>query len=132
MTYTFLKERATIKTGTIFSLSGDIWGYNIEPFNWFHEKEILLEPERKFIVDDVLPPLNDVINITCTILKTNLILSNNKELDNNIINENKIDINNDIYKYITKIEMEANINNKDEYTSGIGILCNIPTKNINV
>ena len=26
--------------------------------------------------------------------------------------------------------MEANINNKGEYTSGIGILCNIPSKNM--
>ena len=64
MTYSFLKEKASIKTGTIFSLTGDIWGYNIELFNYFNEKEILLEPERKFIVSNALPPLNDVINIT--------------------------------------------------------------------
>ena len=130
-TYSFLKKEENIKKGTIFRLGGDIWGYDIELFNCYKEKEILLEPERKFIVDDVLPPLNDVINITCTILKTNLILNNNKEIDINIINESKLDINiNDIYKYITKIEMEANINNKDKYTSGIGILCNIPSKNM--
>ena len=67
MTYSFLKEKASIKTGTIFSLTGDIWGYNIELFNYFNEKEILLEPERKFIVSNALPPLNDVINITCNI-----------------------------------------------------------------
>ena len=70
-TYSFLKNEEKIKTGTIFVLGGDIWGYDIELFNYYHEKEILLEPERKFKIDNVLPPLNDVINITCTILKTN-------------------------------------------------------------
>ena len=64
-----------MKTGTVFSLSGDIWGYNIELFNYFHEKEILLEPERQFIISNVLPPLNGVIYINCNILKTNLILN---------------------------------------------------------
>ena len=128
-TYSFLKKEEKIKTGTIFILGGDIWGYDIELFNYFNEKEILLEPERKFKIDNVLPPINDVININCTILKSNLILSNDKEY-NNII-DNKININNnDIYKYICKIEMEVNINGKDEYTSGIGVLCNIPSKNI--
>ena len=130
-TYSFLKKEEKIKTGTIFILGGDIWGYDIELFNYYHEKEILLEPERKFKIDNVLPPLNDVININCTILKSNLILSNDKEY-NNII-ENKINFNNnnnEIYKYICKIEMEININGKDEYTSGIGVLCNIPSKNI--
>ena len=126
LTYSFLKKEEKLKTGTIFRLGGDIWGYDIELFNFYKEKEILLEPERKFIVDDVLPPLNDVINITCTILKTKLILNNDKEynIDNNIINDN------DIYKYIIKIEMEAKINGKDEFTSGMGILCNMPSKNM--
>ena len=42
MTYSFLKDKETMKTGTIFSLSGDVWGYDIEPFNYLHEKEKLL------------------------------------------------------------------------------------------
>ena len=60
----------------------------------------------------------------------NLILSNDKEYNNIIDNKININNNNDIYKYICKIEMEININGKDEYTSGIGVLCNIPSKNI--
>ena len=68
MILSLLNEKSSNKKGTIFSLTGDIWGYNIELFNYFYEKEILLEPERKFIVSNVLPPLNDVISITCNIL----------------------------------------------------------------
>ena len=131
MTYSFLKEEEKMKKGTIFSLGGDIWGYNIEPFNYFYEKEIIMEPERKFVVDNVLPPVNGIINITCTILKTPLIKTNNFE-DNKYIH-NEINNNNDdsiIKKYVIKFEMEAKIKEKDEYTSGIGILCNIPSKKI--
>ena len=54
--YRFLK-RKTNKSGTIFTLFGDIWGYDISLFNVFNEEEILLEPERKFIVDQVYPQL---------------------------------------------------------------------------
>ena len=132
MTFSFLKKEENNKTGTIFSLSGDIWGYNIEPFNWFHEKEILLEPERKFIISNVIPPVNnDIINITCNILDTNLILSDNK-LESNL-NYTKEDENKDnmsISEYLIKFEMETKINNENKYTEGIGILCNIPLKNI--
>ena len=41
---------SVIKSGTIFRLEGDIWGYDITLFSKYDEKEILLEPERKFIV----------------------------------------------------------------------------------
>ena len=133
MTYSFLKEKASIKTGTIFSLTGDIWGYNIELFNYFNEKEILLEPERKFIVSNALPPLNDVINITCNILKTNLILSDD-EVESNLISYNtNEDVNKDkanISDNIIKFEMEAKINEEIKYTKGICVLCNIHSKKI--
>ena len=143
MTYSFLKKEEQIKTGTIFTLGGDIWGYDIKLFNFFHENEILLEPERKFKVIDALPPVNDIIHVTCSIYKTPLILGNNdndnnnnneldyninKDIDNRREEENKND--NFLNKYIIKIEMEAKINEKEEYTSGIGVLCNIPSKNI--
>jgi surface protein len=122
-----------LKTGTIFRLGGDIWGYDIELFNFYKEKEILLEPERKFIVDDVLPPLNDVINITCNILKTNLILSDD-EVESNLISYNtNEDVNKDkanISDYVIKFEMEAKINGEIKYTKGICVLCNIPSKKI--
>ena len=134
MTYSFLKAKEQMKTGTIFSLSGDIWGYNIELFNFFHEKEILLEPERKFIVSNVLPPINEIININCNILKTDLVLSDDNNLNSNIDFsdpkevENKDNIN--IIDYAIRFEMEIKLNENDKYTSGIGILCNIPSKNI--
>ena len=123
------------KTGTIFVLKGDVWGYNIELFNYFKEKEILLEPERKFVIDNVLPPLNGVINITCTILNSNIILSDNENENECILNSyNKIENNEEIISnindFIIKFEMEAKINNENKYTSGIGVLCNISSKNM--
>ena len=136
-TYSFLKDtikdKETLKTGTVFTLSGDIWGYNIELFNCYQEAEILLEPERKFIITDVLPPLNGIISIRCDILKTDLILSDSK-LDSNLISDNEIENENrdniNIKEYIIKFEMQAKINEENEYTKGIGILCNIKSKNI--
>ena len=50
MTYNFLKEEKKIKSGTIFSLGGDIWGYDITLFNYFKEEEILLEPEKNLLL----------------------------------------------------------------------------------
>ena len=136
ITYGFLKNKDGGKSGTIFTLGGDIWGYDIELFNYFDEKEILLEPERKLKVDSVLPPVNDVINITCKILKTPLVLSNS-ELDLNYYNDIEDDINMNLTnvgvmmnRYIIKYEIEATINEKDEFKSGIGVLCNIPDKRI--
>ena len=134
LTYTFLKGEQ-MKTGTVFSLSGDVWGYNIEPFNFFKEKEILLEPERKFKILNALPPVNGIINITCEILKTNLILNDiildsNKITYNNEDDENNYNIN--LNELVIKFEIEAKINEEGKYTSGMGLLCNIPSKNIKV
>ena len=134
MTYSFLKKEESNKSGTIFTLGGDIWGYDIELFNYYNEKEILLEPERKLKVDSVLPPVNDIINITCTILKTPLILSNNEfDLNHYIDKEDDININltsigEILNKYIIKFEIEANSDGKLDFREGIGILCNIPAK----
>ena len=137
MTYNFLKKEKKMKSGTVFTLGGDIWGYDITLFNYFKEEEILLEPERKFIVDNVLPPLNEIININCRILKTPLVLDNNN-IESNIIynnieeeNEEKININDfKIKKSIVRIEMEIKINEEYKYISGIGFICNIPSKNM--
>ena len=63
MTYNFLKEEGINKSGTIFTLAGKIWGYDISLFNYYNEKEILIEPERKFKIDEVMPPINDIIHI---------------------------------------------------------------------
>jgi len=78
--YRFLKGKK-IQSGTIFTLYGDIWGYDISLFNVFNEEEILLEPERKFIVDQVYPPVNDIIHVRCNIQKTNPVLSTETTLD---------------------------------------------------
>jgi hypothetical protein len=134
MTNSFLKKEEQIKAGTIFSLGGDIWGYDIKLFNYFKENEILLEPERKFIVLDTVTLANDNIHVICSIYKTPLILDNNTELEYNINTDNSDnnyiieEENKDAYlfnKYVIKIEMEAKINEKEEYISGIGVLCNI-------
>ena len=88
--YLFLKDGKELKSGTIFSLEGDVWGYDIEVFNYFGEKEILLEPERKFIVKNVLPPINEIIYITCGIIESPLILLDNEINGHNNIFNNKI------------------------------------------
>ena len=133
MTYNFLKEEQTIKTGTIFVLGGYIWGYDITLFNYFNEKEILLEPERKFKIDNILPPINGIITINCNILKTPLILDDNNisekiynKLNINNYNEN----NNNKYNYICEIKMEINEDGKYKYISSMGLLCNIKDKNM--
>ena len=119
------------KINTIFELGGDVWGYDLELFNYYNEKEILIEPERTIIIDKIIE--NNITKINCTIVKTPLILNDIKEDFNCIINDgNKNYINeNDFpiwYKYIVRFEIETK--EKEESISGIGILCNIPTKKI--
>lgn len=72
--YNFLGGHGEKKSGTLFILGGDIWGYDITFFNYFGEEEIILEPERKYILDNVSPPLNDIITVSCKIVTTPLIL----------------------------------------------------------
>ena len=98
--YRFLKGK-TIQSGTIFTLYGDIWGYDISLFNVFNEEEILLEPERKFIVDQVYPPVNDIIHVRCNIQKTEPVLSSENILDK-IIQIIKPDNNNIDFRMILK------------------------------
>ena len=70
------KNENNNKTGTIFTLTGNIWGYDITLFNVFNEEEILLEPERKIIIKESIPPVNDIIYVRCKVLKSPLILEN--------------------------------------------------------
>ena len=135
--YAFLNKDDKIKTGTVFTLGGDIWGYDIKLFNCYDESEILVEPERKYIIENVLPPLNGIINITCTILESNLVLSGNEfeqSKTSNIFDKSsgndREDNLNTLNEHIIKFEMEAKINEESKYTSGIGVLCNIPSKKI--
>jgi hypothetical protein len=72
--YDFLNKEENHKTGTVFTLTGEIWGYNITLFNFFNENEVLIEPERKFKVDEVLPPLNEIIHVRCEIKDSPIVL----------------------------------------------------------
>ena len=68
------EDEILLKSGTLFRLEGNAWGYDIALFNPYDEEEILLEPERKFIITEVLGKLNEVINVTCNIIETPLVL----------------------------------------------------------
>ena len=100
-TYNFLKNEEKNKSGTIFTLTGKVWGYDITLFNYYGENEIILEPERKFIVDEVLPPVNDIIHIKSDIQDTPLILLNipkkNQDIEILKYETNNFDL---CYKYI--------------------------------
>ena len=76
--YNLNNEEKEIKT--IFSLCGDIWGYDISLFNEFENEHIILEPEMKGIILDAIPPnersKNDIIHIRCKIEKSKTILKN--------------------------------------------------------
>ena len=62
------------KEGTKLTIHGDITGYDISAFSSFDdEREVLLEPERRFIVESVCE-INNVIDITCNMIKTLLVL----------------------------------------------------------
>ena len=119
-TYKFLESLNDNKTGTLYKLYGKIWGYKLDLFNSYGEKEILLEPERKFKVESIKN--GEVIKVKCKIDDNPSIL---EEIDNqqNMIIEEKIDenleiIKNYISKYIATFE-------KDNNKSGIGILCGL-------
>ena len=75
MTYDFLGKKEKLKSGTRFTLTGYVWGYDITLFNCFNEEEILIEPERKFRIDEVKPEVNQIIDVRCEILETPLIFS---------------------------------------------------------
>ncbi len=95
------------KTGTFFTLFGKVWGYDITLFNYFNETEILLEPERKFKVEQVLS-INDIIFIRCDFQDNQLVLDDLLKNKKNL--EQKIEI------YIDIKEDNANtqiLNNKD-------------------
>ena len=75
--YKFLRNDGGNKSGTIFTIGGDIWGYDIELFSFYREKEIILEPERKYKIDIAMPEVNGIINVICSILTTPIVLDNN-------------------------------------------------------
>lgn len=74
--YKYLGNKDKFKTGTIFNLVGNAWGYDISLFNIYGEEDILLDPERKFEVIESRPPIKEIIDVRCEIKDTNLILEN--------------------------------------------------------
>ena len=76
----YYKEKK-LKSGTFFSLYGKISGYDISLFNSYNEEEILLEPERKFRIENVIPDYSSgIINVTCEILDSPNVLSDLKKI----------------------------------------------------
>ena len=54
-------------TGTKYKIVGDdLWGYDITLFNVCGEKEIILEPERKYMIKEVKQ--DKIIEVTCEII----------------------------------------------------------------
>ena len=92
----FIKNKNIyIKSGTIFALYGDIYGYDISLFNQLMEEEIILEPEQKCIIVNAIPSnnRNEFINIRLKSEKYNNILPN-------ITNENFVNFNYDFKETI--------------------------------
>ena len=98
--YDFLGKN---KSGTIFTLSGKVWGYDITLFNICGEEEILLEPERKFVIKESLPEFNGIIYVRCSIQDTPVVLENLSKSIENTYNAQK---------YIN-IQKAININRKN-------------------
>ena len=59
-------------------------------FDYYDEEEIILEPERKYKVDNVIPDLNDIINVTCEIKDTFIVL--NEDYNKNFLTNNNTPI----------------------------------------
>ena len=59
--------------GTKYKIVGDdLWGYDITLFNVFNEREILLEPERKYLIEKIHK--GNLTEVTCRIKNTPQIL----------------------------------------------------------
>ena len=120
--FEFLGEEKSSKYGTIFSLEGKIWGYDITLFNYFDEEEILLEPERKYFIEHHIPEVNGIINVVCQIKETPIVLDDIIKIPDNIMNindknvikgndkkEKEINIKENIIEDINKIHNEKNL-----------------------
>mgnify|MGYP002623999892 CR=1 FL=1 len=60
-------------TGTKYKIKGDdLWGYDISKFNVDEETIILLEPERKYVIEEIKN--GDIIEVTCKILNESKVL----------------------------------------------------------
>ena len=118
-----------IKKGTIFTLTGNVWGYDITLFNVYNEKEILLEPEREFFIKESLPPVNGIIYVRCKILDTSIVLGNN--ILNSDIEEN-FNINNLINEKNKENNLKENINIFSSSNKNKNDIQHINYENINI
>ena len=120
----FLGNKNYKKVGTIFTLIGDIWGYDISLFNVFHETEIILEPERKFIIEKVIPPNNNdgITYVTCKIETSKLVLDNTNNFNDSytqyflnlpLKNMNQNPIKKDNYQIPNNFNNQPNIDYKN-------------------
>ena len=73
-------DNPQMNIGTIFTLVGKVWGYDIFLFNYYGEKEILLEPERKYTVEEVMREVNDIIRVRCILKDSPIIDLDKKEI----------------------------------------------------
>ena len=109
----FLGTHNNIKVGTIFFLTGNICGYDISLFNVYGEEEVILEPERKYIIEEVIPPnINSgIIYVQCKIENSKIVLDNSKSINDSytkiMLNEK---INNSISKNVHIIWADADKN----------------------
>ena len=72
-----------INEGTILTLYGDIYGYDISLFNSDMEEEIILEPGQKCLVINAVPPINNKFtNIRIRIVDNNNIITLNHIFEN--------------------------------------------------
>ena len=133
--YKFLKEEGyDFKSGTCFTYQGkDLWGYNINLFSYYYpkEEEVLIEPERKIYVDNALPPLNEIINITCTIMEAPLVLEDiikyNKELEKKDIPKKNNKSFNKYNKFLLYLKKKKNLSSyKSKNSKPVKIEGNIP------
>ena len=129
--YNFLGTQENNKIGTIFTLTGDVWGYDIKLFNVFDEDEILIEPERKFMIKESIPPVNNIIHVRCKILETPIVLEKIFELEKNDLNQNKINIpNKDCFGAINTTDDIKNIDKYNYNESDLNNLCNLNINSI--
>ena len=111
--YCFLRRDDKLSSGTIFSLGGDVWGYDIGLFNFYNEQEILLEPGVNFIVENVLPSLNGIIYITCKVINIgeniifqdkSLIKNEEKRISEEEIKKSKENLDKNNENYLTEVK----------------------------
>ena len=109
------------ENGVIYIL-GDAWGYDISLFSYYEEKEILLEPERQFLIEEVISG-NNTINAKLKMLDTPLVLENIIPVEINDINDLKNQLQNEKRKNsdLNKIIKQLENKNKD-YEQKINLL----------